>query len=83
MEVLDALCTDGRLLNAVPVEEVITHVYGFDKTDRDKIDSKRRAIKELRRRIQKNKLDPAGIPLQIDLTNGNFHLTPIPLSPTN
>jgi hypothetical protein len=68
---LEALCQEGRLRNAVPTAQVIRHVYGEKANER-----RRRALDQLRRRTQE-KLDAAGVGLLIDLTNQSYRLTPI------
>jgi hypothetical protein len=70
---LGALCDAGRLRAAVPLAEVVCHVYGA-KAVAD--DNRRRALEQLRRRTQ-TKLDAAGVPLLIDLTNQSYRLIPI------
>jgi hypothetical protein len=74
---LDALCENGKLREAVPVEQVICHVYDVNPKVASAVDGKKRALQELRRRTQ-GALEHDGVPLVIDLTNEHLYLNPIP-----
>jgi hypothetical protein len=69
---LDALFEAGRLRDAVPVAEIIRHVYGADASTHE---NQRRALEQVRRRTQA-KLDGDGVRLLIDLTNHTYRLIP-------
>jgi hypothetical protein len=73
---LDALCEQGRLRKAVPVSEVIRHVYESDRRRKKSADALRRALMEMRRRTQ-DKLNDAEVPLEIQQVNDSLRLYPL------
>jgi hypothetical protein len=70
---LEILCLDGRLRDAVAIPLVVDHIYPKpSKRPKDPL----RALNELRKRTQR-KLDAARILLLIDWTNQSLRLMPI------
>ncbi len=72
-KLLDALCENGLLRDAVPIPDLLKRVYG--STGKMPGDP-RRAIEQLRRRTQEI-LDGANIRLIIDVKNQSYRLIPI------
>jgi hypothetical protein len=73
---LDVLIREGDLCEAVLLENAIAHVYRIEVAAIERIQGKKRAFDQLRRRLQQ-KLDGAKILLLIELTNGYLRFTAV------
>ncbi len=72
-KLLGSVCCNGKLKEGVPIAEVMASLWGINPKIKADVDSKAKALGELRRRTQK-KLDDEKIPLVFDQKNNHFRL---------
>jgi hypothetical protein len=71
---LEVLFEQGRPRGGVPLESVISHVYGVRRTDQAAVEKKRRSLKSLRERLQPM-LDAADLQLLLEQANHHLRVT--------